>query len=263
VRLKIKFRPEKPFFVLPCHYNGLIQALVYRHLDNWLAKSIHDKGFKDPITKRHLKLFTFSRLIPENRPKVEKEHIEFKGPINLIVSSPSHEFIESFASNLLMNGRFLLCGESLEIISVEVEPVPAYREKVIVKALSPITVYSTLMTPDGRKKTYYYNPFERDFEDLIIKNLKRKVRTWLGIEVNGGSIKPYRVSAKNERIVIYKDTVIKGWDGLYELCLPPELFQMAFEAGLGAKNSQGFGCVEVWREHGRSVARQRKSQSLA
>jgi CRISPR-associated endoribonuclease Cas6 len=134
----------------------------------------------------------------------------------------------------------------LEIISVEVEPVPAYREKVIVKALSPITVYSTLMTPDGRKKTYYYNPFERDFQDLIIKNLQRKVRTWLGVESGNGSIKPHRVSARNERIVIYKSTVIKGWDGLYELHLPPEQFQMAFDAGLGSKNSQGFGCVEVW-----------------
>jgi CRISPR-associated endoribonuclease Cas6 len=249
VRLKIKFRPEKPFFVLSCHYNGLIQALIYRHLDNWLAKSIHDKGFKDPITKRHLKLFTFSRLIPENRPKVEKEHIEFKGPINLIVSSPSHEFIESFASNLLRDGRLYLAGEALELISVEVEPVPSYREKVIVKTLSPITVYSTLQTSDGRKKTYYYNPFETDFEELIIKNLQRKARTWFGKEIFGDSIiKPYKVSTRNERIIIYKDTVIKAWDGLYELQLPPELFQMAFDAGLGAKNSQGFGCVEVWEK---------------
>jgi len=249
VRLKIKFRPEKPFFVLPCHYNGLIQALVYRHLDNWLAKSIHDKGFKDPITKRHLKLFTFSRLIPENRPKVEKEHIEFKGPINLIVSSPSHEFIESFASNLLRDGRLYLAGEALELISVQVEPVRSYREKVIVKTLSPITVYSTLQTSDGRKKTYYYNPFETDFEELIIKNLQRKARTWFGKEIFGDSIiKPYKVSTRNERIIIYKDIVIKAWDGLYELQLPPELFQMAFDAGLGAKNSQGFGCVEVWEK---------------
>lgn len=249
MRLKIKFRPEKPFFVLSCHYNGLIQALIYRHLDNWLAKSIHDKGFKDPITKRHLKLFTFSRLIPENRPKVEKEHIEFKGPINLIVSSPSHEFIESFASNLLRDGRLYLAGEALELISVEVEPVPSYREKVIVKTLSPITVYSTLQTSDGRKKTYYYNPFETDFEELIIKNLQRKARTWFGKEIFGDSIiKPYKVSTRNERIIIYKDTVIKAWDGLYELQLPPELFQMAFDAGLGAKNSQGFGCVEVWEK---------------
>ncbi len=47
---------------------------------------------------------------------------------------------------------------------------------MIVKTLSPITVYSTLETPDGRKKTYYYNPFKADFKELIIKNLQRKAR---------------------------------------------------------------------------------------
>lgn len=247
MRIRIKFKPRNSILVLPYHYNSFIQALIYKHLDGLLAESIHNEGFEDPETKRQLKLFTFSRLIPENKPKIEKKHIAFRGIINLIVSFPHHGFIQSFASNLLMNGRFFLGGESLDVVSVEVEPVPSYRENVIVKALSPITVYSTLMTSDGRKKTYYYSPFESDFGDLIIKNLQRKVRTWLGIEKDGGSIKPYRVSSKDERMVIYKNTVIKGWDGLYELQLPPELLEMAFEAGLGAKNSQGFGCIEVWK----------------
>ena len=248
MRLKIKFKPENSTLRLPVHYNGLIQAFIYRHLDEWLALKIHNQGFKDPQAERQLKLFTFSRLIPENSPRVKDRRITFKGPINLIISSPYHEFIQSFGSNLLREGRFYLAGEALELISVEVEPVPQYTEKVIVKALSPITVYSTLETPDGRKKTYYYNPFESDFEELIIKNLQRKLRTWSGIKTDGGSIKPYRINTRNERIIIYKDTVIKGWDGLYELQLPPELFQMAFDAGLGAKNSQGFGCVEVWED---------------
>ena len=249
MRLKIKFKPENSALVLPCHYNGLVQALIYRHLEDSLAHQIHNQGFKDPSGERQLKLFTFSRLIPEKRPEIRDKKITFRGPVNLIVSSPYHEFIQSFGSNLLRDGRLYLAGEALELISVEVEPVPSYREKVIVKTLSPITVYSTLQTPDGRKKTYYYNPFETDFEELIIKNLQRKARTWFGKEIFGDSIiKPYKVSTRNERIIIYKDTVIKAWDGLYELQLPPELFQMAFDSGLGAKNSQGFGCVEVWEK---------------
>ncbi|MGB9793083.1 MAG: CRISPR-associated endoribonuclease Cas6 [Thermacetogeniaceae bacterium] len=35
---------------------------------------------------------------------------------------------------------------------------------------------------------------------------------------------------------------------MYELCLPKELFKMAFEAGLGAKNSLGFGCIDLYIE---------------
>jgi CRISPR/Cas system endoribonuclease Cas6 (RAMP superfamily) len=30
------------------------------------------------------------------------------------------------------------------------------------------------------------------------------------------------------------------------MSLHPELFALAFDAGLGAKNSLGFGCIEVW-----------------
>ncbi|RLI91606.1 MAG: hypothetical protein DRO89_03615 [Candidatus Altiarchaeales archaeon] len=37
--------------------------------------------------------------------------------------------------------------------------------------LSPLTVYSTLTTGDGKKKTYYYSHYEPDFEELIDRNL--------------------------------------------------------------------------------------------
>lgn len=48
--------------------------------------------------------------------------------------------------------------------------------------------------------------------------------------------------------MLFKGTVIKGWTGLYELSLPEPLFQIAYDTGLGSKNSQGFGMVEVVRD---------------
>lgn len=245
LRLRIKLQPEKEEFTLTCHYNGYIQAFIYRHLDEWLAKEIHDRGFKDPLTERRIKLFTFSRLLSKE-VKIKDRTITFRGPVNLIISSPHNEFIQSFASNLIRRGMVYLSEQPLHLQSVEVEALPPYRERVIVRTLSPVTVYSTLQTPEGRKKTYYYSPFEKDFEELVLENLRRKLRTWSGMDIDGGSVRPYRVNSRNERIIIYKDTVIKAWDGLYELRLPEELFMIAYESGLGAKNSQGFGCIEVW-----------------
>ena len=251
MRLKIQLVPVNPKeVILPCNYNHLLQGLIYNQLDDYLATHIHDEGFKEPVGKRKLKLFTFSRLIPEEKPMVRDKKIIFNGPIYFVVCSPDSKFIQSFATNLLKKGKIYLESNLLEVISINLEPTPNYRKKVIVRALSPITVYSTVKTPDGRKKTYYYNPFEKEFEDLLLKNLLRKLSVWTGKIMNLSEkpkdcyIKPYKVSKRNERIIIYKDTVIKGWDGLYELKLSPELFQIAFDAGLGAKNSQGFGCVE-------------------
>lgn len=43
----------------------------------------------------------------------------------------------------------------------------------------------------------------------------------------------------------YRETVIKGWTGIYELDLPEPFFYLAYDAGLGSKNSQGFGMLKV------------------
>ncbi|MEM4203917.1 MAG: CRISPR-associated endoribonuclease Cas6 [Candidatus Methanomethylicaceae archaeon] len=247
MRLRIRFSEVdgKPV-LLPCHYNELIQGLIYRNLNSFLAQKIHDHGFVDPETKRKLKLFTFSRLIPEKKAILEKGNLKLFGDINLIVSSPIVDFIESFASNLLKKQCFQLGTNNFFVVSVEVLSPPGYQARIKVRTLSPITVYSTLRTVDGRKKTYYYSPWEKEFVTIVIENLKKKLRSLSGIEAQGGAIKPVSVRPTDEKIIVYKNTVIKGWDGVFELCLPPELFDIAFDCGLGSKNSQGFGCIEAY-----------------
>jgi CRISPR-associated endoribonuclease Cas6 len=53
------------------------------------------------------------------------------------------------------------------------------------------------------------------------------------------------VGKQDLRVLEYRGTVIKGWTGLYELDLPEPFFLLAYDSGLGSKNSQGFGMVEV------------------
>jgi len=55
------------------------------------------------------------------------------------------------------------------------------------------------------------------------------------------------VSNRNLVVANFKGTWIKGWTGLYELNLPEPYFTIAYDTGLGAKNSQGFGMVDVVR----------------
>lgn len=247
MRIKVNFQhSENSFITLPCQYNEFIQGFIYHNLENFLADRIHNQGFKDPETERKFKLFTFSRLIPEGKAQLKDRKITFYGNVSLIVASPIGEFIQSFAMSLIKSGTVRLFDQTLRVNSLAVEGLPEYRERILVKTLSPITVYSTLTSLDGKKKTYYYSPFEKEFEKLIIENLNKKLRALTGRTAQEGSIKPYRVNSRNQRIVIYKNTVIKGWDGVFELTVPPELFSLAFDTGLGAKNSQGFGCIEVW-----------------
>ncbi len=248
MRLKLVFKPPNGSKVsLPVHYNQLIQGFIYNSLDKGLSAKIHDFGFIDPITGRKFKLFTFSRIIFNEKPIIKDKRIYFSEDLSLYVASPIKEFIHSLANSILLRDNFYIGNEEFTIQSLEVISIPEYKEKVYVKTLSPITVYSTLEKEDGKKKTYYYNPSEDEFETLIIQNLNKKLRTLKKTEELHGSVKPYRINP-TQKIIKYKDTVIKGWDGIFELSLPKELFNIAFTCGLGSKNSQGFGYIEMWEE---------------
>lgn len=49
-------------------------------------------------------------------------------------------------------------------------------------------------------------------------------------------------------MILYKGTVIKAWEGTFRLLGPQELVELAYDTGLGAKNSQGFGCFELLKD---------------
>ncbi|WP_407929052.1 CRISPR-associated endoribonuclease Cas6 [Candidatus Methylacidithermus pantelleriae] len=84
----------------------------------------------------------------------------------------------------------------------------------------------------------------------MLSNFRRKVRIWTGEEIpeDGALFPPYRVGSRNLHVVLYKGTVMKGWIGSYHLRAPQPYFRMALDAGIGSKNSQGFGCVELRRD---------------
>jgi CRISPR-associated endoribonuclease Cas6 len=52
--------------------------------------------------------------------------------------------------------------------------------------------------------------------------------------------------------------VIKGWFGIYEKDGDPRLLKLAYSTGLGAKNSQGFGMIDVIKEKNGSVSENNK-----
>ncbi|HID55466.1 TPA: CRISPR-associated endoribonuclease Cas6 [Candidatus Poribacteria bacterium] len=253
MRIILTFQPIEGTLTLPIQYNSLLQGMIYHNLERSLADWLHDKGIS--FGKRRFKLFTFSRLMGRYRivRNDRGRFITFSGLVKLHVGSVHDEFLSSLAEHLLRYSPVLIGEWGCEVESVEVEEMPEVSMPVKVKAISPITVYSTLMTGDGRKKTYYYSPFEGEWEKHILANLLRKGEA-LGWEddklkeLSKGHVRPIRVRKSDESVVMYRETVIKGWMGIYELNLSEPFFRLAYDAGLGAKNSQGFGMVEVIRK---------------
>jgi len=240
---------------LPVHYGAALQGFIYSQLEPNLARWLHGEAYR--AAKRTYRMFCFSRLTPANgsRYHVGEGRIRFDGPASFVLASHNTELLCSLAEHLLKAPQVQLGANTCEVRGVEVLKKPAFdpSRPVRVRALAPITVYSTLSHADGRKKTYYYTPFESDWHDQLRNNLARKAEAlgWeedAGEVLKGASFKPFRVRPQDQKIITYRGTVIKGWLGHYELSGVPEGYmELFYDTGLGAKNAQGFGMVEVVR----------------
>lgn len=227
---------------LPIHYNYLIQSFIYKNITKELADFLHDQGFE--YKKRKFKMFVFSRIFSK-KFEISKNELIFNKEIHFLISSPLNDFILKFAENLLKKPKFEIYKNSLILKGIEVLPFISPKDKEKIKMLSPLTCYSTLYKKD-KKKTYYYSPFEKEFEILVRENLRKKFEAFYKENLKFDfKIRPLNVNKNCEKIINYKGTVIKGWLGTYEIESHPEIIKFAYDTGLGSKNSQGFGMFEI------------------
>ncbi|KJS01568.1 MAG: CRISPR-associated protein Cas6 [Peptococcaceae bacterium BRH_c4a] len=231
------------FLEIPVHYNHLIQGAVYNAIEPELAAFLHKKGYESG--NRKFKLFAFSRLIGRFQINKEKKTIRFMEEIKLVISSPVDEFCQSIANGMLTKGSIRFGNGDVEVEKMLVRQFKVERERVVLRTLSPVVVYSTFLRPDGRKYTCYFQPGEPDYDVLVGNNLRKKYQAFYGIEAPPGEVKVRKLGQIRLHILDYKGTVIKGCSGKLVTTGPKELLQMAVDAGIGSKNGQGFGCVEV------------------
>jgi CRISPR-associated endoribonuclease Cas6 len=79
---------------------------------------------------------------------------------------------------------------------------------------------------------------------LVKENIRKKYSVIKEIDLNDFEfdIKPLGYKKK---IIKYKNFVIKAVDGEFELKIQPEILETVYDAGIGAKNSQGFGMIKI------------------
>ena len=226
--------------VLPVHYNHWVQAALYRSISPELSGFLHEQGYL--YGKRSFKLFTFSRLL--GRWERRGDRLYFYTSPRLFVSSPVDRFIRELANTLLHRGHITFGSRDYSVQQVTFPKEPVISSPMRIRMLAPVTVYSTLYTRDGRRKTYYYSPKEPEFSEQVEDNLKKK-----GLLLTSRRYKSdFRINPDGglrESVMYFKDTVIKGWVGRFTLRGPKMLLRIGYETGIGSKNPQGFGMFEV------------------
>ncbi len=242
MRIKLILGSEKPFIDLPLHHNVTLQGMLYKSLPSFLSDFLHEIGFF--FNGRKFKLFTFSRLFsPQFIMDREKKRIKYKTPITMYISSGISEIAKNWGESFLKKDKILLGKNEMYLENLEVQPTPEFSDEFLIKTLSPITAYRTF---EKEKKFYrYYNPEEPEFNELLKENLRKKYTILTGKELKEFpfEIQPHKKVKKT--LIKYKDFPIEAYDGIFKVKTDPELFKKVYDTGLGSKNSQGFGMIQV------------------
>lgn len=241
MKFRLSFLCSSPVS-LPVKYNKILQAAIL----NWLGDEeyvlfLHDRGYRN--RKRCFKLYTFSELIGKHTYDTGKQKLVFGGKIQLYLSFYTDESLGLVLKNIEIKKPLCLGENLLELYDCEV--VQEIYTDCQVKTVSPVTIHSTFELADGRKKTYYYNPYEKDFSEMIRKNLLRKYEAFYSKMPQNDEFKisPAKGRKIRETSFCYNRFFIKGWCGNFYLSGSEELIRMALLAGIGARNGIGLGCV--------------------
>ena len=252
MRIKLQFTSGKNL-KLPGTYSELQQALIYNLLDDYSAEWLHNKGYK--YEKRSFKLFTYSPILEKADYDKQNKLFYFSRTISFYLSSPITWILEQVARNSMLKSEHRLGQNDLLLTAVEIMTKPQIEnEKLRINALSPIEIHSTIELPSKRKKTYYYNPDEPEFSQLISENLRKK---WASMKKKACPhhlmIEPVNSKYCKKRVRYFKGIVIEGYTGHYYIQGDPEFMEFALDVGLGSRNSAGFGMVEEVKKRGNEV----------
>ncbi len=245
MRLKITLSSIRGCINLPLHYNSTLQGMLYKSLPKYLSDFLHDIGFF--YNGRRFKLYTFSKIISE-RFKIlpDSKEIQYKNPIRIYISSAFDEITKNFGESFLKKDVVKLGKNELFLESIEVLEKPNIdKDEILIKTLSPITAYQTFKKPDGKNFYHYYPPGHKEFKRLLKENIRKKYEIITGKKLEDFDFDISPIGKPRKALIKYRDFMIEAYDGKFKIKLASEIFNKIYDAGLGPKNSQGFGMVEV------------------
>lgn len=226
--------------MLPISYNYFVQSMIYNLISNEeFATFLHDKGYIDGNKK--FKLFSFSKLEGNSQYCPEDKTIRFVDKqVKLIITSPSKEFIQYIAETLLLAEEVVIWKNSLNIESVNIIDSIENVDELNVYTKTPIVVSSTLASG----QTVFYSPMDYCFEERVKMNLITKYRAYSGDKNDlDFEVKVISKGIDRKKVIKYKNIYLNGYMCELKLKGNPKLIKFAYDAGLGEKNSMGFGLL--------------------
>ncbi|HWP81826.1 MAG TPA: CRISPR-associated endoribonuclease Cas6 [Bacteroidota bacterium] len=263
MRLRLTIRPLNPCAEIPLSYNYYLSSAIYRWIEASspeYSRFLHGQGFQPEGMARRFKHFCFSQLIVPQRT-IKGSRLLIRSPlITWYVGMPVEQSLQHLVTGIFARQEFYIEGEEnrFAIEQVEVLPEPAWTSPMRFRMLSPLTV-SVPEQRNGKLVARYLFADDPELSEALRSNIINKYNSlrrsdWQSdlhfhctldqnfISQRGGAAKISKLITIREG---HKDeTRIRGFLCPVTLEGDVELIRLAYESGLGEKNSMGFGMLE-------------------
>ena len=260
MRFKISLRVNNKVFgnLLPISYQYELSAWIYGVIaksDSIYAAWLHNNGFVNDY--KRFKMFSYSNLFPQCKVIDDRMVIQ-SDTMFLYLSFLPERSTEEFVKGIFSDNTFSLGDKKskvqFQVENIEVLSLPSLKDCEF-QTLSPVVV--SMKRDDGSIE--YVSPEREGYGKMLINNLKEKYRAFYGEAYCGSEDFDFDLlsSAKSRLITIKANTPemtkVRGFHYYFRLQAEEVLMQLMYEAGLGEKNSTGFGMIEKTKNNDVSI----------
>ncbi len=234
MQIQVTLEPVRPIEI-PMAYHYAVQSAIYGKLAEIGASEFwHESGYGEENTYTG---FVFGSL--SGTHQTVGQNIIFYDRIFLEVRSPSPDFCQLLSQSFSQNPSIILWQENIPVTSMKLCDREMLAESMEVFCVSPVlSVYSGA----GRKKLCH-SPSEEAFVPFLLRNYERKYEAICRGKAPALSIVP--LGEHKKMVTKYKGMWLTAYSGRYRLSGEKEALKFVYNAGLGSKNAQGFGMIEL------------------
>jgi CRISPR-associated endoribonuclease Cas6 len=250
--IEIGFKSKSPFLI-PTTYRKNIVGFIreaFRSIDT--ASEIYNKYWGEGNTNT-VKPYTFFLSIPDvsyidlDDGRYIKININF---VKLHISSSDSNFI-SILHKWFLNGNksFNLFNYNVEVIGINLKNNKTINSSFAsFKILSPVIVRDTAVEGRSRKCMGYLSCNNPDFKNSLAYSILTLCRCFLcNKTINRNDIEIDLSLCDSSKIYHYMET-IPVTTGIIGIKADEDILELIYNAGLGARRSQGFGMVDLLAE---------------
>lgn len=254
MRLKLQLQTQKGN-ILPFNYEYAISAWIYQTLskaDTTFATWLHDKGYSLEDNHRKFKLFTYSKIIP-NQPYriIKRRGIMLQDgqahlTLSFLIDKTMQDFVIGIFEAQSLNIRIKTGRIDFKIVNVEILPTPQFQPVMQFRATTP--VFMSKRVESIRQPVYISPADDKNYKTFLINNLIGKAEA-LGKDIPT-TLTDFRVlNEPKSKLLNIDKTNIKAFEFDFIIAAPVELIRIGYFAGFGGKNSSlGLGFCEIKRK---------------